>query len=255
MFTFLNVGSDLLLKDFFLPIKNDNIKPKGGLWATYQNERNVFFNEWVDYLSIKPYILFYKRQPKDPFKIPATFITLKENAKIFIVNNENTLNFLIKYYNDGKGWIDFEILSKDCDGIFIKIRNLLNSKYFDKLKLFAVNSLILFNLDCISYYQKANIEIAPYDFFDNSHFTDYEIKIQKQKNKIDDAKYYVFIKDIIHYLSNKNISNPDQISTIINTELSEQIKSLITKLNLEYNYNKENEDIENLLIRKLLHTI
>lgn len=246
MTTFLNVGTNQIIPELFSPIQNNNVKPIGGLWATRHNIENIYFNEWIDYLSINAYILLYKRQYKNPFNIPATFITLKNNAKIFIVANEIELEFLLKDYDDGNAWIDFEALSKDYDGIFISIRQLHNSKFYQQLKKFAVDTLILFNVNCIQYYQKAEIEIAPFDIY-HPYFIDYEIKINDTKEFIPDPKYNQDISKIMQLFSNYTYL------PIIDNQLSEILNSLANKLSIEYEYNKENESIQKLLTRKLFN--
>lgn len=246
MTTFLNVGTNQIIPELFSPIQNNDVKPIGGLWATRQNIENIYFNEWIDYLSINTYILLYKRQNKDPFNIPATLITLKNNAKIFIVANEIDLEFLLKCYADGNAWIDFEALSKDYDGIFISIRQLHNSQFYQQLKKFAVDTLILFNVNCILYYQKVEIEIAPFDLY-NPYFIDYEIKINNTKEFIPNPMYNQDILKLMQLLSN-NTSLP-----IMDNQLSEILNSLANKLSIAYEYNKENESIQKLLTRKLFN--
>ena len=60
MTTYLSVGTNKILKELEQPIKNGNPKPTGGLWATIHDETYPNYNPWIEFLSTKPYILFYK---------------------------------------------------------------------------------------------------------------------------------------------------------------------------------------------------
>ena len=82
MQNYLSIGTNFLAKDLEQPITNSSIKPSGGLWATIQDPENIKFNPWMEYLSMNPYVLFYKQKNGDPFKIPAVLITLKNNANV-----------------------------------------------------------------------------------------------------------------------------------------------------------------------------
>ena len=70
--------------------------------------------------------------------------------------------------------------------IFIKVKgyNNISSEDQKKLNSFVVDSLIIFNLDCIKHYQKANIDIEPYDYIYESTFTSYDINIESTIEQI-----------------------------------------------------------------------
>lgn len=186
MQNYLSIGTNFLAKDLEQPITNSSIKPSGGLWATIQDPENIKFNPWMEYLSMNPYVLFYKQKNGDPFKIPAVLITLKNDANVFTLTNTNELDFLKKHYPRTDNWIDFQKLSQDFDAIFIKVKgyNNISSEDQKKLNSFVVDSLIIFNLDCIKHYQKANIDIEPYDYIYESTFTSYDINIESTIEQI-----------------------------------------------------------------------
>ena len=190
MQTYLTIGTNQILADLHQPIKNGQTKPTGGLWATLHNDNYPHYNPWIEFISIHPHILFYKNPHGNPFLLPASLITLKNNANIFILKSSNQLEFLKKYYPTNDGWIDFEKLSQDFDGIFIDISSIYNNaKQEDKCKIaeFAVSTLIIFDLNCIEHYQKAKVDIEPFDYEFEKEFTNYTIVIEKEVQKITDS--------------------------------------------------------------------
>lgn len=188
MHTFLSVGTSKIDTTLQRPIINGETKPKGGLWATEQDPQNTYYNTWINFLSTHLHLLYYKKV-SNPFLVPAVFITLKEDANIFYLNNQNKLNFLKKYYPTPDGWIDFERLSEDYAGIYIDISQIYTSdipiEEKRKIAKFDVSSLIIFDLECIDYYQQAQIDIEPFDYEFEHSFQYYTITIDERKNKIE----------------------------------------------------------------------
>ena len=151
---YLSVGTNQILADLHQPIRNGQIKPTGGLWATIHDPNYPNYNPWIEVLSIHPHILFYKNLHSNPFLLPASLITLNTNAKIFIIKTKNQLEFLKKYYPTNDDWIDFEKLSQDFDGIFLDLDRILQNISPEdrrKIKTFAVSTLIIINLNCITH--------------------------------------------------------------------------------------------------------
>ena len=190
METYLSIGKKNLSYENFNPInKNLTFKPNGGLWATLHNTKYKTYNAWLDFISSNLHILFYKYIKSNDYNIPAVLFTLKDNAKILHINDENDLNNLMnKYFINN--YIDYKTLSKDFDGIYLCINNLLRTINDNNLKKeladFDVDSLILFNLDCIAYYQEAIVTIATYDYEINHECIEYEIKIKEEQKQIED---------------------------------------------------------------------
>lgn len=182
MLTYLSVGTAKILPELFKPIKNGNPKPTGGIWATKQNLDLLNYNDWVDFLSWNPSILFYKSKSENPFIIPAVLITLNENAKVFNLGTKADLEYLKETFKTEDNWIDFEKMSLIYDAIYVNLESLYREVGNDeqnKLKQYAVSSLILFNLNCIDYYRSATVEIEPYDYELFNKFTNYSIVIEK----------------------------------------------------------------------------
>ena len=110
-----------------------------------------------------PHLIHYKNARE------STIFTLKEDAKVLLINNTETVLELIEKYpsyhhilgaskeiENSTLCIDYEKLSQDYDGIYLDYHKVR----FDNPKIFeswSVSTLLLFNLDCIKEYQRAQI--------------------------------------------------------------------------------------------------
>jgi len=200
---YLTVGTKELKNNMLYEVEDvenfNALKPRGGLWLSEQNE-NLTYNRWIDYLIEHPYTLRRKSKNNEIFIQPCTLVSLKEVAKIFRLETPEQYAYLINNYphNSGKKF-SYEDLSVDYDGIFVNIDTLtrLTSDWVlkENLDRFSINSLILFNLDCIDYYQSGEVHINPfkleddedyyYDLKNNLAEYNYEIKIEDEKKKIE----------------------------------------------------------------------
>lgn len=239
---FLSVGTDYLSSDLFQSIENTaSSKPYGGIWATPQNPNFPYYNEWIDYLCRNPHILYYKSDY--PFLLPATLITLKENANIFNISSLENLNFLKQEF-PFNNWIDFEKLSQYYDGIYINLSKLkeLSQKDIEKLLTFSVNTLIIFNPNAIKHYKSANISI---EF--TSSIPEYKINIDTSTNYIEPPSIdiTILIETIRRYISDNNIKNTKENYELIRRIFNEKIKET-----LKYNHAPKKEL---LLIRKVFN--
>lgn len=239
---FLSVGTDYLSSDLFQNIENTaSSKPYGGIWATPQNPNFPNYNEWADYLCRNPHILYYKSDY--PFLLPASLLTLKENANIFNISSLEDLNFLKQEF-PFNNWIDFEKLSQYYDGIYINLSKLkeLSQKDIEKLLTFSVNTLIIFNPNTIKHYKSANISI---EF--TSSIPEYKINIDTSTNYIEPPSIdiTILIETIRRYISDNNIENTQENYELIRRIFSEKIKET-----LKYNHAPKKEL---LLIRKVFN--
>ena len=182
---FLSIGKDVIDREKFMPIENTGkIKPCGGLWATKHEESRVCFNEWLDYLTTKKHILFYKY--KD-YTIPAVYFTLKEDAKILIIDSKNVIDYIKITCPGFDGEIDYSLLSSEFDGIFVDVGMLSKDKSLSEyVEQFSVNTLVLFNLDCIKEYQQAMVYIDIDDRY-NYELIEYNIITEKKKYQVDEG--------------------------------------------------------------------
>lgn len=181
---YLTLGTKEITEEKFNKIKNrnSNLKPTGGLWLTQYCEET--YNPWIDYILENSYLFFYKY--KYNFEQDCSIITLKNNTKIINLNN-NTFDYLLKEYPNNNV-ISYEKLSEDYDGIYVDLFKLksstLNEETKRNLNTFGVNTLLLFNLKCIDYYQSGTVKIAPFDYDTYIKEPYYEIEYDNIKKKI-----------------------------------------------------------------------
>ena len=200
---YFNFGINEIREDKFNPIDNskaiDDIKPIGGLWATKHNEEYKDFNKWIDFiLYYNKHLFFYKYNKADGlvnWHQPCSLITLTDKANLFNLTDIDKYNYLLKKYPYDNNRFSYKDLSKNYDGLYIEPNRIENSKLDDntkkKINKFGLDSLVLFNLDCIDYYQKGIVSIEPFEYecdFDASccglDEPQYEINISNEKKKI-----------------------------------------------------------------------
>lgn len=249
---FLSVGTDFIYPEFFVNIKNTGgAKPVGGIWATKQTEI-MQYNPWIDFVLSRPNLLFYKSNG-NPFKQPAVLIKLKDAANICTVDSEEKMDLILKSFPDGNGWIDFEKLAECYDGLFISYNKLLaseNPKVSINIRPFSVDTLIIFNPNCIEYFQKASVEIEPFNFDMPSFDTRYQIIVEEEKNYLcnPNAEVQLAIGMIAEYIRTNNVPMDDEHYAVIRetfASLLEKAKSAVNDEEHQTHY-----DFETLLIRK-----
>lgn len=183
---YLTVGTDEITEEKFRAIQDrkDNIKPTGGLWLTEQ--KNINYNKWVDFILYRRYLFFYKYYNKYyNWNIPCCLATLRDKTNIFDLNSKKQLQFLMENYKSDDNLLKFEELSKSYDGIFINylamMRKEIDSELSKKFQTFAVDTLLLFNLNCIDFYQKGEVIIEPFDPDVELDEPSYKINIEEKK--------------------------------------------------------------------------
>ena len=199
---YLTVGTRKITKELFRPVEdvNGSIKPRGGLWLTEYNELYNSYNDWVDFLINNSVVFFYKSRKYSMWEQPCSLVTLKANANIFYLQSRENLDYLINNYSlDNK--FSYQEISHIYDGVFINMFKLIqeidNYQLCKQLFSFDVNSLILFNLDCIDYYQKGTVNIEPFDYeYGDSELSHYEINIENERCQVVDenVKKKILIK-------------------------------------------------------------
>jgi len=194
---YLTVGTSEITRDLFRKVENaagDNMKPRGGLWLTIYNELYDDYNEWVDYLLEDSTAFYYKSrnyngQNYSMWNQPCSLVTLKDDANIYVLDSKEKLDSLREKHPIADGKFSYIDMSQIYDGIFVDMNKLLCSvsdgAMRSKICKFGVNSLVLFNLDCIDYYQSGVVSITPFDFeYAAYEGTQYKIKIDDTKKKI-----------------------------------------------------------------------
>lgn len=189
---YLTVGTSEIKRDLFVPIKDGDepsIKPTGGIWLTKYDSQYENYNEWVDYLIDNPDVLFYKSLAYDIWKQPCSLVKLNDDSKIFSLENTDGFEYLINTFKKDSDYFSYEIMSQHYDGIYIDILKMMrNDKYKKQFQLareLCVSSLILFNLDCIDYYQSGHVLITPFDLEYGAYETpNYEIICKKTRKRV-----------------------------------------------------------------------
>lgn len=183
---YLHIGCDEIRYELFDEIKNtEKPRPHGGFWLTEQDLNRLDYNEWMSLLSINIKAYFYK-YPHNKFDNPAVLVYLKDNTNIYNINSKESLDYLLTNYPTDNNWIDFESLSQYYDGIHIDLESLIKyelNKTELKIYEFHINTLILFNLECISYYNDALVSVEPFDYEWDKYFTKYHITIYNDNIK------------------------------------------------------------------------
>ena len=161
---YLTVGTRKISYELFSPVMDvcEQIKPIGGLWLTEYNEAHKNYNVWVEYLINNPQVLFYMSRNYSMWENPCSLVTLKDNTNIFYLKNKEDLKYLIVNYPHNNGNFSYQQISNIYD-----------------------DSLILYNLDCIDYYQPGIVSIEPFNYeCDECEIQNYEINIENVKKKI-----------------------------------------------------------------------
>jgi len=166
---YITVGTPVISKEIFRnilrPFNNYSYKPNGGLWSCEYTGREI--SPWYSYIQEHIHLVWYTN-----FFHECEF-TLKNNSRILQINTYEELQELIKKYpsyhhilngyNTEYECFDFELLSQNYDGIIVNPYN--RELYFktDIFRKWSVETLLLFNIDCIDSYKSLNIEWNPED--------------------------------------------------------------------------------------------
>jgi len=147
----IHYGSSRFDRDRFTPIKNDKMslinKPLGGLWTSPINSRYG----WREYCLENEFNLN---------KLEESFcITLKETAKILIIDSAETLEemplivdnfFDFIFATRPKVVINFEELAKQYEAIWLTLKGLREMDWVSPLNLYGwdCESILIMNPDC-----------------------------------------------------------------------------------------------------------
>lgn len=246
---YIMIGTHTISKDIFRnilrPLNNYSFVPNGGFWASNYNDRISNISDWYNYLLDAEGIAYYKNMND------AVIFTLKENAKILLIDNDKQLKELVEKYpsyhhilsntKNANEAIDFEELSKDYDGIYLDYNKLSINSSFTFYYNWSVNTLLLFNLDCIKEYRSAEIKITEYEYY-RIPFINKESEakiIQKRNNKYEEIYNYV------QMIFQEQISKYDKI---IFKDYDEYLQAIINCTNncMEILYKNNINDIKTI---------
>ena len=276
------VGHNVLTKELFRNVlrPNENIffKPNGGLWSCEYTP--LYISPWYRYLISNPDLLEYKDIHK------ASIFTLKDKAKILTIEDTKKLEEETKKYpsyfhmlnyayeEEKKDSINYELLSKDYDGLYVDYDKLSFDDYNGIFRGWSVNTLLLFNLDVVDKYKSIDIDFLMPDNYFYPKFTkvkEASIKEESIEHKIlhnymnmifnellttkndfiDYHDYYTFLITCLNKTIKVTMQNHLNFATEIKTSLenmgihtSEYIIIRNIGLNILSEYLKNNVQIE-----------
>lgn len=167
---YITIGTPIITKEIFretlIPLNNYSFKPSGGFYASEHINNFYTISPWFRYLKRADGIARYKNINQ------STIFTLKETAKILYIDSlEKVLELAKKYpsyhhklihhkeINSTNTIFDFETLAEHYDGIYVNVNKFYNEIGTIVFDTWRVNSLLLFNLDCIKEFRTAPIDI------------------------------------------------------------------------------------------------
>lgn len=270
---YISIGNPIITKDIFRnilrPLDNYGYKPTGGLWSS-EFISNLGICPWYDYLLDARGIASYISQHKN--LETASIFTLKKEANILILDTEEQIlqladkypsyHHILNHYEEitpANTIFDFEEISKKYDGIYVNTYNLMYKYKTRVFNTWSINTLLLFNLDCIKEYKTAKInvnfeELDPFPYIDNKNISTPK---QIKETSIHYIKLFNYVQDLFNELIKKYLIPPisdydDYLTKIINcankvleiAETSKEKEILIIKNNLE----KEGLNINKIII-------
>jgi len=206
---YIMVGAPIISKEIFRnvlrPLNNYTFIPNGGFWASeYIGPESISL--WYKYL------MYAKELAKEKNINQSTIFTLKENANILTIDTLNQVIELSKNYpsyhhilgfhfnerSSRTTTVDFEKLSQNYDGVYVnlkKLNNIGNHSFYE----WDVNTLLLFNLDCIKEYQTAPIIYDINKEYDYPYIEEHKLKAP-QKIEIESYEHQILsnLSEIIY---------------------------------------------------------
>lgn len=206
---YVTIGTKNIAEDIFRkilrPLDINFYKPNGGLWSSEFISRIYCISEWHDYL-------LYEDQETASYKNinAGAIFTLKNNAKILNIDSEEKIielsqkypswHYILTHYDNPElNIIDFETLSKDYDGVEVSINRLGYNKPGLTFNSWSVNTLLLFNLNCIEKYQSVDIEVSLFNYDKRPYIS----KISNPKQVLNHSEYYEEVYNYITIIFNK----------------------------------------------------
>ena len=206
---YVTIGTKNIAEDIFRkilrPLDINFYKPNGGLWSSEFISRIYCISEWHDYL-------LYEDQETASYKNinAGAIFTLKNNAKILNIDSEEKIielsqkypswHYILTHYDNPElNIIDFETLSKDYDGVEVSINKLGYNKPGLTFNSWSVNTLLLFNLNCIEKYQSVDIEVSLFNYDKRPYIS----KISNPKQVLNHSEYYEEVYNYITIIFNK----------------------------------------------------
>ena len=238
--------SSNVFRNILRPLNNYSFKPTGGLWASTFNKYMI--SDWYEYMMYEGSYLQAIKNIKE-----AAIFSLKDNAKILTIDSCEQINELSKKYpsyhhilglyeqvNENNKIFDYEELSKEYDGIYVNHYKINFSGKIQTFKDWSVNTLLLFNINCIDNYQSINI--APHNPYDSE---DLPKIVSISDNKIINmpSETYLYLYQYVKNIFNESLVHYSNI--VDYDKYLEMITEIIKKCKLLMMTEKKN-DIEDL---------
>ena len=234
--------SSNVFRNILRPLNNYSFKPTGGLWASTFNKYMI--SDWYEYMMYEGSYLQAIKNIKE-----AAIFSLKDNAKILTIDSCEQINELSKKYpsyhhilglyeqaNENNKIFDYEELSKEYDGIYVNHYKINFSGKIQTFKDWSVNTLLLFNINCIDNYQSINI--APHNPYDSE---DLPKIVSISDNKIINmpSETYLYLYEYVKNIFNESLVHYSNI--VDYDKYLEMITEIIKKCKLLMITEKKNE--------------
>ncbi len=252
---YVTIGTKNIAEDIFRkilrPLDINFYKPNGGLWSSELISRIYCISEWHDYL-------LYEDQETASYKNinAGAIFTLKSNARILNIDSEEKIielsqkypswHYILTHYDNPKlNIIDFEALSKDYDGVEVSINKLGYNEPGLTFSSWSVNTLLLFNLNCIEKYQSIDIEVSLFNYDKRPYIT----KISNPKQVLNHSEYYEEVYNYITIIFNKILKATNYQKTNYQEYFNFLINCTEKCINIALNMQKTNIDIINTRLK------
>lgn len=252
---YVTIGTKNIAEDIFRkilrPLDINFYKPNGGLWSSEFISRIYCISEWHDYL-------LYEDQETASYKNinAGAIFTLKNNAKILNIDSEEKIielsqkypswHYILTHYDNPElNIIDFETLSKDYDGVEVSINKLGYNKPGLTFNSWSVNTLLLFNLNCIEKYQSVDIEVSLFNYDKRPYIS----KISNPKQVLNHSEYYEEVYNYITIIFNKILKATNYQKTNYREYFNYLINCTEKCIDLALNMQKPNINIINTRLK------
>lgn len=252
---YVTIGAKNIAEDIFRkilrPLDINFYKPNGGLWSSEFISRIYCISEWHDYL-------LYEDQETASYKNinAGAIFTLKNNAKILNIDSEEKIielsqkypswHYILTHYDNPElNIIDFETLSKDYDGVEVSINKLGYNKPGLTFNSWSVNTLLLFNLNCIEKYQSVDIEVSLFNYDKRPYIS----KISNPKQVLNHSEYYEEVYNYITIIFNKILKATNYQKTNYQEYFNYLINCTEKCIDLALNMQKPNINIINTRLK------
>lgn len=145
---FISIGDLDKFRDFE-SIKNKNMKPVGGIWASVYTPNNCYVSAWHEWCVMEGMTEFLSDK--------AVIFDIKDSAETLVINSQEDLDDVLEIYSLSNGFLNFEAISEDYDLIHLTEEGLEATRYSHALYGWDVQSIVVMNVDCIGDYEEITI--------------------------------------------------------------------------------------------------